>query len=67
MARGGWGSGQKQGVPTSTVQGAVAGYGGCITCGTQLDHAGQRTPRVVSSLEPLRQLQPQLQVATAEY
>jgi len=54
-------------VPAGTVQGAVLGYGTCVSHGTQLGRAGGRTPRVLFSLEPLRWLQLQLQVATAEY
>lgn len=55
------------GVPAGPAQGAVAAYGSCISRGTQLGHAGGRTPCVLSCQEPLRWLQPQLQVATAEY
>lgn len=61
------GSGWELGLPAGTAQGAVAGYGGCMSHGTQLDDVRGRTTKVVFSLEPLRWLQPQLQVATAEY
>lgn len=67
MAGGGRGSVRERGVPAGTAQGAVAGYGNGVSHGTQLGRAGGRTPCVLSSLEPLRWLQPQLQVATAEY